>query len=107
MMVSWAPIPDTKNKDGQPALSCQIIMPQKQFKPPRKNDVYIMMVSWAHSIAAKDKYVAIVSTVVETADPEKEIAPAVKLLGPVVEKFVQISEFREPTDNGVADQVFV
>jgi Rab GDP dissociation inhibitor len=105
--ILGAPIPETKSKDGAPALSCQIIMPQKQFKPPRKNDVYIMMVSWAHSIAAKDKYVAIVSTVVETADPEKEIEPAVKLLGPVIEKFTSISEFREPTDDGLADQVFV
>jgi len=78
--ILGAPIPDTKTKEGTPALSVQIIMPQKQFKPPRKNDIYVMMVSWAHSIAAKDKYVAIVSTVCETADPEKEIEPAVKLL---------------------------
>jgi Rab GDP dissociation inhibitor len=105
--ILGAPIPETKNKDGQPALSCQIIMPQKQFKPPRKNDVYIMMVSWAHSIAAKDKYVAIVSTVVETQNPEAELAPAVKLLGPVLEQFTSISEFREPVDDGTADQVFV
>merc|ERR1719352_1683474 len=105
--ILGAPIPDTHNKDGQPALSCQIIMPQKQFKPPRKNDVYIMMVSWAHSIAAKDKYVAIVSTVVETQNPEAEIAPAVKLLGPVVEQFTSISEYREPVDDGTGDQVFV
>merc|ERR1712032_981697 len=50
--ILGAPIPDTKNKDGNgPALSCQIIIPQKQLK--RKNDVYIMMVSWAHSVAAK------------------------------------------------------
>jgi Rab GDP dissociation inhibitor len=105
--ILGAPIPDTKTKEGTPALSCQIIMPQKQFKPPRKNDIYIMMVSWAHSIAAKDKYVAIVSTVCETANPEQEIAPAVKLLGPVIESFTSISEFREPTDDGAKDQVFV
>jgi len=105
--ILGAPIPETKNKDGGPALSCQIIMPQKNFKPARKNDVYIMMVSWAHSIAAKDKYVAIVSTVVETASPEKELEPALKLLGPILEKFVSVSEFREPTDDGTADQVFV
>lgn len=105
--ILGAPIPETKNKDGNPALSCQIIMPQKNFKPPRKNDVYVMMVSWAHSIAAKDKYVAIVSTVVETATPEKELEPAMKLLGPILEKFVSISEYREPVDDGTADQVFV
>lgn len=105
--ILGAPIPNTKNAEGNAALSVQIIMPQKQFKPPRKNDIYVMMVSWAHSIAAKDKYVAIVSTVVETADPEREIQPAIELLGPVIEKFVSVSEYREPTDNGVADQVFV
>merc|ERR1719460_3095408 len=105
--ILGAPIPDTKNKDGAPALSCQIIMPQKQFKPARKNDIYIMMVSWAHSIAAKDKYVAIVSTVVETQNPEAELAPAIALLGPVLEKFTSISEYKEPTDDGVKDQVFV
>jgi len=105
--ILGAPIPETKNKDGQPALSCQIIMPQKQFKPPRKNDMYVMMVSWAHSIAAKDKYVAIVSTVVETGNPEKELEPALKLLGPILEKFVSVSEYKEPTDDGTKDQVFV
>jgi len=105
--ILGAPIPDTKDSKGGPALSCQIIMPQKQFKPARKNDIYIMMVSWAHNIAAKDKYVAIVSTVVETENPEKEVEPALKLLGPILEKFTSVSEYKEPTDDGTADQVFV
>merc|ERR1719231_399159 len=105
--ILGAPIPDTHNTKGEAALSCQIIMPQKQFKPPRKNDIYVMMVSWAHSIAAKDKYVAIVSTVVETADPEKEIEPALKLLGPINQKFVQVSEIRVPVTDGAKDGVYV
>mmetsp|Transcript_96335 Transcript_96335/g.241528 ORF Transcript_96335/g.241528 Transcript_96335/m.241528 type:complete len:461 (-) Transcript_96335:95-1477(-) len=99
------PIPHTKNKEGGPALSCQIILPQKQLK--RQNDIYVMMVSWAHCIAAKDKYVAIVSTVVETANPEKELEPAEKLLGPILEKFVEVSDVRVPVDDGAGDQVFV
>jgi Rab GDP dissociation inhibitor len=103
--ILGAPIPHTKNKDGGPALSCQIIIPQKQLK--RKNDIYIMMVSWAHCISAKDKYVAIVSTVQETQNPEKEIEPALKLLGPILEKFVSSSEIRLPVDDGTKDQVFV
>merc|ERR1712048_540240 len=103
--ILGAPIPNTHNKDGGPALSVQIILPQKQLK--RKNDIYVMMVSWAHQIAAKDKYVAIVSTVVETADPEKEIQPAIALLGPVLEKFVNISESRVPLDDGKKDLVYV
>jgi len=103
--ILGAPIPDAKNKDGGPATSCQIIIPQKQLK--RQNDVYVMMTSWAHCIAAKDKYVAIVSTVAETADPETEIKPALALLGPILESFTQVSEIRFPVDDGVADQVFV
>lgn len=103
--ILGAPIPETRDKDGQPASSVQIIMPQKQLK--RKNDVYIMMVSWAHQIASPGKYVAIVSTVCETGDPEKEIEPALKLLGPILEKFVNISEYRVPTDDGKKDSVFV
>lgn len=99
------PIPHTKNPEGQPALSCQIILPQKQLK--RKNDIYVMMVSWAHNIAAKDKYVAIVSTVVETENPEKELEPAYALLGKILDKFVDVSEVRIPTDDGLKDQVFV
>lgn len=103
--ILGAPIPHVKNQDGNPALSCQIIIPQKQLK--RRNDIYVMMVSWAHSVASKDKYVAIVSTVAETANPEQEIAPALKLLGPILQKFVDTSEIRYPADNGSADQVYV
>merc|ERR1719210_864522 len=99
------PIPHTKDQEGKPALSCQIILPQKQLK--RKNDIYVMMVSWAHNIAAKDKYVAIVSTVVETADPEKELEPAYKLLGTILDKFVDVSEIRLPVDDGTKDGVYV
>jgi len=99
------PIPHTKNPQGEPAMSCQIILPQKQLK--RKSDIYIMMVSHAHSIAAKDKYVAIVSTIVETDNPEKELNPAYALLGKILEKFVDISEIRLPVDDGKQDQVYV
>mmetsp|Transcript_119284 Transcript_119284/g.345012 ORF Transcript_119284/g.345012 Transcript_119284/m.345012 type:complete len:461 (+) Transcript_119284:90-1472(+) len=99
------PLPNTKNKEGGPALSCQIILPQKQLK--RQNDIYIMMVSHAHNIAPKDKYVAIVSTVVETSDPEKELEPAYKLLGKVVDRFVDISDIRMPVDDGTKDGVYV
>lgn len=65
------------------------------------------MVSHAHQIAASDKYVAIVSTVVETANPEKEIEPGLALLGPILHKFVSISEYRVPVDDGKQDNVFV
>merc|ERR1712151_1031546 len=95
------PIPETHDSKGGPATSVQIILPQKQLK--RRNDVYIMMVSFAHCIAAKDKYVAIVSTVVETGNPQAEIAPALKLLGPILHKFDTVSDFKVPVDNGLKD----
>jgi len=103
--ILGAPIPDTQNSEGKPAMSVQIILPQKQLS--RGHDIYVLMVSWAHSIAAKDKYVAIVSTVVETDDPQKEIEPALNLLGPILECFVSITETRAPIEDGTASQVFV
>jgi Rab GDP dissociation inhibitor len=44
------------------------------------------MVSSAHNVCAKDIYVAIVSTIVETGRPEREIIPGLSLLGPIYEK---------------------
>lgn len=103
--ILGAPIPDLLNKDGKLANSGQIIIPQKQLG--RKNDIYVMMVSWAHCVASKDRYIAIVSTVAETDDPNKEIEPALALLGPIIETFVQITELKAPTGDGTQDQVFV
>jgi len=99
------PIPNTYTKEHHPARSVQVILPQTALK--RRNDIYIMMVSWTHKIAARDKYVAIVSTVVETSDPEKEVEPALQLLGPILEKFVNISDYKIPVDDGTKDKVFV
>jgi len=95
------PIHDTKD-----SCSCQIIIPQKQMR--RKSDIYISLVSWAHQVAAKDMYIAIVSTTVETGNPDAEIAPALNLLGAsVLEKFVSVSDLRVPTDDVTADNVYV
>ena len=46
-----------------------------------------------------------VSTNVETANPEAEIQAGMNLLGPVRQKFIQISDVYEPVANGVDDQV--
>jgi len=43
-------------------------------------------------------YIAIVSTTVETENPEKELAPGLNLLGPVKEKFITVDDIFEPTD---------
>ncbi|KAL7422596.1 Rab GDP dissociation inhibitor alpha [Cryptotrichosporon argae] len=94
------PIPGTENAD-----SAQIIIPQNQVG--RKNDIYIAAVSSAHNVAAKDVYIAIVSTIVETSVPEREILPGLQLLGNVVDKFVSITPLYAPTAPGTADNVFI
>jgi Rab GDP dissociation inhibitor len=94
------PIPNTNN-----AVSCQIILPGNQCD--RKNDIYIAMVSFSHNVAAKDKFIAILSTQVETGSPEAELAPAFATIGPVLERFVAVEDLLAPVDDGRASGVFV
>jgi len=95
------PIPNTKD-----ALSTQIIIPQKQVN--RKDDIYVSLVSSTHGVATKGWFVAMVSTKVETSNPEEEIRPGLALLGNIHQKFVTVSPYYEPSeDQGVTDNVFV
>ncbi|KAJ3490542.1 hypothetical protein NLI96_g1335 [Meripilus lineatus] len=94
------PIPQTEDSD-----SAQIIIPQNQVG--RRNDIYIAIVSATHNVCAKDIYVAIVSTIVETDRPEQEILPGLQLLGPIYEKFVSVSSLYTPTDSGTSDNIFI
>uniref|UniRef100_A0A1B6LH51 Rab GDP dissociation inhibitor n=1 Tax=Graphocephala atropunctata TaxID=36148 RepID=A0A1B6LH51_9HEMI len=94
------PIPNTRD-----ALSSQIIIPQKQVN--RKSDIYVSQVSHTHQVAAKGWFIAMVSTTVETDNPEAEIKPGLDLLGPIKQKFVTVSEYLEPTDEGKESQVFI
>ncbi|XP_027694302.1 rab GDP dissociation inhibitor alpha-like [Vombatus ursinus] len=93
------PIRNTDN-----VKSCQIIIPQNQVN--RKSDIYVFMISYAFNVAAQRKYIAIVSTTVETVEPEKEIEPALRLLEPIDQKFVAVSDLYEPTDDGLESQIF-
>merc|ERR1712110_1277718 len=94
------PIPNTKD-----ALSSQIIIPQKQVG--RKSDIYVTMVSYTHQVASKGWFVAMVSTTVETANPEAEIQPGLNLLGPIKQKFLQVSDVFAPIDPGTESQLFI
>ncbi len=94
------PIPNTDNSD-----SVQLIIPQNQVG--RKHDIYISGVSSAQNIAAKDFYVAQVSTIVETDKPELELRPGLDLLGPILDKFVSISPLEEPVEGGKEDNIFI
>lgn len=94
------PLPDTNNAD-----SCQIIIPQKQLG--RKSDVYVFAISSAHNVCPKGKWIAIVSTTVETSDPEKEIEAGLKFVGPIQQKFVSVSDQYRPKSNGSDDGCFI
>ncbi|KAJ8949852.1 hypothetical protein NQ318_010486 [Aromia moschata] len=94
------PVPNTKD-----ALSTQIIIPQKQVG--RNSDIYVSLVSYTHQVAAKGWFIAMVSTTVETDNPETEIKPGLDLLGPIRQKFVSVSDYYEPTDDGLESQIFI
>lgn len=93
------PIPNTKEN------SLQIILPQRETK--RKNDIYVMCISSDFHVVPKGKYMAIVSTTVETSNPEAELKPAFDLLGAIEHRFTIIADLKEPVDNGTKDQVFI
>ena len=40
----------------------------------RKSDVYVFCCSYSHNVAPRDKWIAFVSTTVETSNPEAELA---------------------------------
>ncbi|XP_055838346.1 rab GDP dissociation inhibitor beta [Episyrphus balteatus] len=94
------PIPNTKD-----ALSTQIIIPQKQVG--RKSDIYVSLVSYTHQVAAKGWFLGMVSTTVETDNPEAEIKPGLDLFEPITKKFVTISDYLEPINDGTDSQVFI
>ncbi|XP_031562435.1 rab GDP dissociation inhibitor alpha-like [Actinia tenebrosa] len=94
------PIPNTY--DNQ---SCQLIIPQKQVN--RNSDIYVCCVSYTNNVTPKGKYLAIVSTTVETSNPEQELEPGLKLLGKIDEKFLSISNVYQPLDDGTDSKIFI
>lgn len=94
------PVVNTDDAD-----SVQVIIPQNQVN--RNHDIYIASLSSNHNVCPKDFYVAIVSTIVETDEPEKELEAGLKLLGPVVDKFVYVSDLYTPLSDGSDDKVYV
>jgi Rab GDP dissociation inhibitor len=56
-------------------------------------------------VTPKEWYVALVSTTVETDNPENEIRPGLALLEPIYQKFVSVSDLYEPIDDGTTSKV--
>lgn len=94
------PVPSTNNSD-----SCQIIIPGPQVG--RKNDVFVCSVSHAHMVSASGVYIAIVSTKVETDNPESEVESGIKLLGPIMQRFTSVATTYEPITDGMEDKCFI
>ncbi|XP_016113377.1 rab GDP dissociation inhibitor beta [Sinocyclocheilus grahami] len=84
------------------ANSCQIVLPQTHLN--RKSDIYVCLLSFAHNVAAEGNYIDVVSTMVETCYPEKEVQPG---LEPIVEKFVSVSNLMVWTDDGRRSPIFI
>ncbi|CAD8211614.1 unnamed protein product [Paramecium octaurelia] len=94
------PIANTKN-----IPSVQIIIPQRQTG--RKNDIYVMMISDVHQVCQKGYFIAILSTNVETNNPEQELEPAFEIVEPILEKFITVSDVYVSTDNESQDNIFI
>ena len=65
------------------------------------------MVSHAHAVCKDGLFIAIVSATVETDKPEEEIQPALDLIGPVLEMFIQVSDIHEPTNDPLEEALFI
>lgn len=94
------PIRDTSNSS-----SCQLIIPQNQVG--RKSDIYVCCVSTSHHVCPDKYYVAMVSTTVETNNPEAELKPGLDALAPIEEKFLSVDDVYEPIDDGSKSKVFL
>ncbi|POS83406.1 secretory pathway rab GDP dissociation inhibitor [Erysiphe pulchra] len=87
--------------------SAQLIIPQSQVG--RKNDIYIAVVSSAHSVCPKGYYIAIVSTIAETTtNHHLELEPGFERLGKIEEKFMGPPiPLYAPIESGSKDSIFI
>jgi len=94
------PIPDTNNSE-----SVQIIIPNAELK--RKNDIYISCVSDTHEVAPKGHYIVLVSTFVETNNPQAELTPGLKLLGPILQQFWSVDPLYVGNNNSSVEGIHI
>jgi Rab GDP dissociation inhibitor len=94
------PIPNTNDSE-----SCQIIIPQGQVG--RTNDIYISVVSSAHQVAPPGKFLVILSTTVETNNPEAELQPAIDLCGGFLKRWTMVKPLYNPINNPMEDGIFI
>jgi Rab GDP dissociation inhibitor len=94
------PIPNTND-----AESVQIVIPGPQVD--RVNDVFVCSVGHGLAVSSPGIYIAIVSTLIEKGEPDKDIAPGLQLLGPILKRFTSVSTTYEPVEDGSRDKCFI
>jgi len=94
------PIQSTNNSE-----SCQIIIPQNQVG--RQNDIYLSCVSSTHQVAPPGKFIVMISTTVETDNPQNELQPAINLLGNILHSFTTIQPLYIPRNNSKEDGIYI
>lgn len=68
---------------------------------------YVFCCSFSHNVAPKGKYIAFVSTEVETDNPERELEAGLRLLGPIDEKIIDTYERFKPVNESSLDNCFI
>lgn len=89
-------------------VSVQIILPGNQVK--RHNDIYVVVLDHSHNVAPNGFFIGIVSTTMETQDPESEIIPGLDVLGGpgnILCRFTNICDVMAPTDPDAPDNIHV
>ena len=74
----------------------------------RKNDIYVTCVDGSSfEVTAPAKYVAFVSTVMESDDPETELRPGLDLLGKTLHRFVTVDDVYAPVNDSSKDMCHI
>jgi len=95
------------------ADSFQVIFPAAQVA--RKNDLYLFCCGAGHKVAPQGRYVAFLSTTVETVvegesaqtTASRELAAGLQLLSGAVRVFFDVTDQMTPAKDGTADKVFI
>ena len=85
--------------------SCQIIIPQSQIK--RDYDIFILQLGYGHCICKKGYYIVVISTFDDGNDINKQLAPAMEIIGNTLECLDKIYPYYHPIDNSFKDNIYI
>lgn len=88
-----------------PLESVQIVIPGPQVG--RKNDVFVCEMGNALNVSAPGVFIAIVSTMAESENPDEDLAPGLQLLGPILKRFTSVSKTYQPVGDGSEDKCYI